>query len=229
MLIFDAHLDLGWNAIQWERDLTVPAYVTRSRENSMTDRGRANNTVSLPDMKRGHVAVCLSTTMGRSTGIVTSGVDYPSAAQAYAVARGHILHYRALEALGHVRILTDVAALDAHVAEWRAFDTLRPLGEGLGVRDFPPLGFIISMESADPILFPEQLQEWRDAGVRAIGPAHFGPGRYAGGTGTDVGLSEAMYSASTSGRSSRSTLMQTKCSFISAATAGSSKLSRSMT
>jgi membrane dipeptidase len=46
------------------------------------------------------------------------------------------------------------------------------------------------MESADPILFPEQLAEWHDAGVRAIGPAHFGPGRYAGGTGTDAGLTD---------------------------------------
>ncbi len=193
MIIFDAHLDLAWNAIQWERDLTVPAYVTRARENSMTQRGRATNTVSLPDMTRGRVAVCLSTTMGRSTGIVTPGVDYPSAAQTYAVARGHILHYRALEAFGHVRILTDVAALDAHVAEWQAWEVAHPsppapLPEGEGSRS--PLGFIISMESADPILFPEQLQEWRDAGVRAIGPAHFGPGRYAGGTGTDTGLTD---------------------------------------
>ncbi len=167
--------------------MTVPAYVTRARENSMTQLGRATNTVSLPDMKRGHVAVCLSTTMGRSTGIVTPDVDYPSPAQTFAVARGHILHYRALEALGHVRILTDVAALDAHVAEWQAWEAL----EARSVEaNSPPLGFIISMESADPILFPEQLQEWRDAGVRAIGPAHFGPGRYAGGTGTDTGLTD---------------------------------------
>ena len=39
----------------------------------------------------------------------------------------------------------------------------------------------------------------------------------------------SMYSASTSGRSSRSTLTQTKLSFISAAVRGSSKDSRSIT
>jgi membrane dipeptidase len=187
MLICDAHLDLGWNAIQWDRDLTVPAYVTRSRENSMTERGRATNTVSLPDMRHGRVFLALATTMGRATGIATRGVDYPSAAQAYAVARGHVLHYRALEALGHVRVLTDVAAFDAHVAEWRAWEAG---ADGAADRAHPPLGFVLSMESADPILFPEQLAEWRAAGIRAIGPAHFGPGRYAGGTGTDTGLTE---------------------------------------
>ncbi len=44
------------------------------------------------------------------------------------------------------------------------------------------------MESADPILVPEQLPAWKEAGVRIIGPAHYGPGRYAGGTSTELGL-----------------------------------------
>jgi membrane dipeptidase len=52
----------------------------------------------------------------------------------------------------------------------------------------PPPGLIISMESADPILKPEQLPAWKEAGVRLIGPAHYGPGRYAGGTSTELGL-----------------------------------------
>jgi membrane dipeptidase len=44
------------------------------------------------------------------------------------------------------------------------------------------------MESADAIWAPDQLPEWWDAGVRVIGPAHYGSGRYAGGTGTEMGL-----------------------------------------
>jgi membrane dipeptidase len=46
------------------------------------------------------------------------------------------------------------------------------------------------MEGADPILFPEQLGEWKAAGLRLLGPTHYGPGRYAGGTGTELGLTE---------------------------------------
>src|ERR1700733_11631514 len=31
-LIFDAHLDLAWNALDWNRDLLLPVEVIRSRE-----------------------------------------------------------------------------------------------------------------------------------------------------------------------------------------------------
>jgi membrane dipeptidase len=44
------------------------------------------------------------------------------------------------------------------------------------------------MEGADPVLFPEQVQEWYDVGLRIIGPAHYGVSPYAHGTGTEGGL-----------------------------------------
>jgi membrane dipeptidase len=184
MLIFDSHLDLGWNAIQGERDLRCSAYTIRAQESSMNGKGRGVNTVALPDMRRGRVAVCLATAMSRSTGIPTSGVDYRSAAQAHAVGMGHVSYYRALQAEGLVRILTTLEQFYTHVAEWQAWDA----AHAELTDDTPPLGFLISMESADPILSPAQLPEWKAAGVRAIGPAHFGVGRYSGGTGCEEGL-----------------------------------------
>jgi membrane dipeptidase len=183
MLIFDGHLDLGWNAIQWERDLRAPAFTIRAQESHMTGQGRGVNTVSLPDMHRGRVALCFATTMGRNTGVITPGVDFRSAAQAHAVAMSHIQYYRALEVEGLVRVITDIGPLDAHVAEWQAWEA-----RGGDPASPPPLGFILTMESADPILRPDQAPIWQAAGVTAIGPAHFGPGRYAGGTGTDLPL-----------------------------------------
>src|SRR5262245_35328821 len=51
-----------------------------------------------------------------------------------------------------------------------------------------PLGFILSMEGADPVLSPEQVEEWWQAGLRIIGPAHYGVSPYAHGTGTEGGL-----------------------------------------
>src|SRR5207244_5108826 len=51
-----------------------------------------------------------------------------------------------------------------------------------------PLGFFLSMEGADPILSPEQVDEWWQAGLRIIGPAHYGVSPYAHGTGTEGGL-----------------------------------------
>ena len=52
----------------------------------------------------------------------------------------------------------------------------------------PLIGLVTSMESADPVIEPKQLPIWKASGIRIIGPAHYGSGRYAGGTGTELGL-----------------------------------------
>lgn len=72
------------------------------------------------------------------------------------------------------------------MAEWEAWDAAH---DEL-TDETPPLGFVISMESADAILEPAQLEDWVQAGLRAIGPTHYGPGRYAGGTSVESGLTE---------------------------------------
>jgi membrane dipeptidase len=46
------------------------------------------------------------------------------------------------------------------------------------------------MEGADPIVDPGELEEWWRHGLRIIGLTHYGRGRYAGGTGTEAGLSD---------------------------------------
>lgn len=185
MLIIDAHLDLAWNALQWGRDQRRPVATLRRQEGGLTGPGRGQNTVALPELRQGRVAVCFATLLARSTGTQEPGIDYASPEQAYGAAHGQLAYYRALEQQGHARIITSRAELDAHLAAWQAWEAAGAEGEP------PPLGLIISFESADPILAPEQLAEWWRAGVRLIGPAHYGPGRYAGGTGTGLGLTPA--------------------------------------
>jgi membrane dipeptidase len=51
-----------------------------------------------------------------------------------------------------------------------------------------PFGYILSMECADPVLDPDQIGEWYDHGLRAIGITHYGPNRYGGGTRSEAGL-----------------------------------------
>src|SRR5207244_10808203 len=51
-----------------------------------------------------------------------------------------------------------------------------------------PLVFILSMEGADCILRRDQVEEWYDAGLRIVGPAHYGVSPYAHGTSTEGGL-----------------------------------------
>jgi membrane dipeptidase len=181
MLIVDAHLDLAWNALQWNRDLQQSVYTLRVHESHLSGAGRGQGTVALPEMRQGRVALCFATLLARSTGHPEPHVDYPSAAQACAVAQGQIAYYRALARQGHARLIADLTALNHHMAEWQRWETHLDTPP-------PPLGLVISMESADPILDPGQLADWQQSGVRVVGPAHYGPGRYAGGTGTELGL-----------------------------------------
>lgn len=181
MLIFDAHLDLAWNAIDWNRDLRLPVadIRRREREQGMDDKGRACNTVSFPELRRGQVGVFIATLLARllRPKLMPAIQRFESMEAAYAAAHGQLAYYRALVTQGWLRFITDWPTLEAHVQAWES----DPLPT-------EPLGFILSMEGADPVLAPEQVQEWWDAGLRIIGPAHYGVSPYAHGTGTEGGL-----------------------------------------
>lgn len=185
MLIIDAHLDLSWNALQWNRDLLLSVYTTRTLESVMPGKGRRLSTVALPEMRQGRIALSIVTMLARSTGRPVAHLDYATPMQSYGIAQGQLAYYRALEQLGDVRIISDLTGLDAHMAAWQAW-------EAHGASEStPPLGFVLSMEGADPIQTPEQLESWHAAGLRLLGITHYGPGRYAGGIGTELGLSSS--------------------------------------
>lgn len=183
MLIFDGHLDLAWNAIQWNRDIQQSVYTLRTQEAGLVGKGRGQNTVALPEMRRGSVLLCFATLLARSTPVQVPHVDFHSPAQACASAQGQLAWYRAMEGLGELVVITSLDQLEAHVQGWQRHLT----GE---IPENPPPGIILCMESADPILEPEDLRSWQAAGIRLIGPAHYGDGRYAGGTGVEEGLTD---------------------------------------
>ena len=179
MIIFDSHLDLAWNAIDWNRDLLQPVAEIRRREQGMTDKGRGCNTVSFPELRRGKVAIFIATLLARLVRphSIPAIQRYSSMEAAYAAAHGQLAYYRALEHRGVLRWIKDAEPLSAHVRAWEAKEN-----------GSEPLGFILSMEGADPVLSPEQVEEWFRAGLRIIGPAHYGVSPYAHGTGTEGGL-----------------------------------------
>jgi membrane dipeptidase len=181
MLIIDAHLDLAWNALQWNRDLQASVHTIRARESALTGAGRGQGTVALPEMRVGRIALCFATLLARSTGRALQNLDYSSPLQAYAVAQGQLAYYHSLEKAREVRLIENSSQLDGHMASWEGWEATPTLPQ-------PVPGLVISMESADPIQSPGDLAAWRDAGVRMIGPAHYGSGRYAGGTSTELGL-----------------------------------------
>jgi membrane dipeptidase len=186
MLIIDGHLDLAWNALQWNRNLLQSVHTIRVHEKGLSGKGRAQGTVALPELRHGRVALCFATVLARSTGQPVPHLDYGSPLQSYAVAQGQLAYYCALEQRGHATVVTHLAGLARHMTAWENWESAdRP-----DPADAPPVGLVLSMEGADPILEPEQVQEWWEAGLRILGPAHYGPGRYAGGTGTEIGLTD---------------------------------------
>jgi membrane dipeptidase len=179
MLIFDSHLDLAWNALEWNRDLHLPLAEIRRHEQGMTEKSRGCNTVCFPELRRARVAVFLATLLAR---LVRPQAQPPiqrftSMTAAYAAAQGQLAYYRVLEQQGILRSIRDRPSLDAHMRAW--------LGNEEGNERF---GYILSMEGADPVLAPEQIEAWWQAGLRVLGPAHYGVSPYAHGTSTPGGL-----------------------------------------
>jgi membrane dipeptidase len=192
MLIFDAHLDLSMNALEWNRDLTRSVAGIRAAETQRETHqpraaggdsraGRGAGTVALPDMRRGHVGMCVATMIARYTkpGSTLPGFSAPEIA--WAQTQGQLAWYRAMEEAGQMALITDRASLERMVDLW----TTQPPSQGEEQR---PIGYVLSLEGADSILSPAHLQRAHDAGLRALGPAHYGPGTYAHGTHSEGGL-----------------------------------------
>ncbi len=75
---------------------------------------------------------------------------------------------------GEARVLATSGDFAAHMREWADAEDHSAL----------PVGFIIGMEGADPILWPEQVHEWWERGLRVISLSHYGVSTYSHGTGT---------------------------------------------
>ena len=177
MFIFDAHLDLAWNALNWRRDLTKSIDEIRRSEKSMSDWRRGQNTVSLPELRKAEVVVCLATVLARCSELGDPLLDYPSREVASSMAVGQLEFYRIMESHGQMRMLRDWPALESHLAEWK-----RSGGSDT------PVGFILAMEGADPILNAGQVELWHERGLRLVEPVHYGVSHYAHGTGAPGGL-----------------------------------------
>ena len=174
MLIVDAHLDLSMNALEWNRDLTQPLATLNAREAGLTDKpDRGKAVVSLPELRRGHIGLVVATQIARYVAPGNLLPGWHSPAQAWAQTQGQLAWYRAMEAAGEMTQIHDLATLDQHVALWA--DATIP-------NERKPIGYILSLEGADSLVTVDYLAQAHRAGLRAVGPAHYGPGRYAQGT-----------------------------------------------
>ena len=171
---FDAHLDLAYLA-ETGRDLHAPTDDCRGRYQPAS--------ITLPELATANVTHCLGT-------IFTEAITDPTAPDAETGA----FAYPADDALaawkaGMRQLKLYQAWRDANVISLmpRRGEAARKAQPGQSPAADPkstaPLTLGILMECADPIETPDQLAEWADAGVIAIGMSWWHASRYAAGNG----------------------------------------------
>jgi membrane dipeptidase len=177
LLIVDGHLDLAMNAMEWNRDLRWETEEIRHSEQGMTDKpDRGKGTVSFRSMRNGNIFLCVATQIGRfvKPGNYLPGWNSPE--QAWAQTQGQLAWYRAMEEAGEMVSIRNGKDLENHINRWEQNSA------GL------PIGYVLSLEGADSLVSFRHLETAYKYGLRAIGPAHFGPGTYAYGTSYTGGL-----------------------------------------
>ncbi|WP_339703528.1 membrane dipeptidase [Algoriphagus aquimarinus] len=173
MFTIDAHLDLSMNALEWNRDLTLPVSEINAREKGLTDKpDRGNAVVSLPALREGNIGLVVATQIARYVAPGNSLPGWHSPEQAWAQTQGQLAWYQAMVEKGEMAQIRNLVELDTHLALWDN-------GEDNSSK---PVGFILSLEGGDSIVTVDYLEKAYESGLRALGPAHYGPGRYAYGT-----------------------------------------------
>ncbi|MCL6273116.1 dipeptidase [Muricauda sp. 2012CJ35-5] len=179
MFIFDAHLDLSMNALEWNRDLRLPVSEIRNMERGMKDKpDRGKNTVSLDAMRKGNIGLCVATQIARYSYRNNQLPGWNSQQQAWAQTQGQLAWYQTMVKEGQMAQITNVNELKTHLELWDSN------------ADNKPIGFVLSLEGADSIVDIDYLDIAYENGLRAIGPAHYGPGVYAFGTDAMGGIGD---------------------------------------
>lgn len=180
MFTIDAHLDLSMNAMEWNRDLRKSVFEIRQREEGLSDKpDRAKGTVAFPELREGNVGLVVATLIAR---FVAPGNPLPgwhSAEQAWAQTQGQLAWYKTMEDCGEMKMIKDIDAMEQHVAWWMN-----------DANNKKPIGYILSLEGADSLVSLKNLEIAYEYGLRVVGPAHYGPGRYANGTDATGHLNE---------------------------------------
>ena len=177
MLIIDGDYPMAFSAVDLNRDLTLPIEEVRAAPPTFAQNETwpdQDTMASLPEMRRARIAAALVKVSVRIHRPGTSLWGYRSGEIAYAAAHAHLSYYRALEKRGEVRILNTKSEFEEHMRLWLSANEHGKL----------PLGCVLGIEGADPILWPEQVHEWWENGIRVVSLSHYGTSTYCHGTGT---------------------------------------------
>jgi membrane dipeptidase len=177
LILVDGHLDLAFNWVCFGRDPRRSALEHREREGDLAkERWRGRCMTGRAEMRQGRVAVVFPTIflVPRKLGYApgdSSQVLYDDAKEAHRFGKVQLDRYRELhdDPGSGFRMVGNRADLKEVLAGWD--------GDASG-----DIGMVPLLEGADPLRDPEELAEWKEAGLRIVGLAWRGT-RYSGGTG----------------------------------------------
>ncbi|MBL8103720.1 MAG: dipeptidase [Anaerolineales bacterium] len=176
-LIVDAHADIAYNMLKYERDYTRSAAETRRLEaGTQTVMDNQDSLLGWDDYQRGQVAVIFSTLFTlphRFRKSETEKQVYKNFDEAHRLYREQLLTYHRMTDTipDKFRLIASRSDLNLILDNWAS-----PASQQTG----HPVGMVVLMEGAEGIRHPSELDEWHDLGVRLIGPAWVGT-RYCGG------------------------------------------------
>ncbi|MBN1965122.1 MAG: dipeptidase [Anaerolineae bacterium] len=186
MLILDAHQDIAFNALHYGWDYTRSVLESRRRAAAgEADARLAGITNGLPDALLGQVGVICATLFADPAFSPYLGErqgGYTTPEEAY---RQAIQQWDYYQRLNEEQIVLDLVRDEAELNT-----VLDTWADGTDLADHH-IGLVLLMEGADPIIEPQQLDEWVERGLRIVGPA-WSTTRYTHGTGdpgplTDLG------------------------------------------
>jgi membrane dipeptidase len=143
---------------------------------------RGNNTVSLPELRKGKIGLVVATQIARYVAPGNNLPGYNSPEIAWGITQAQLAWYRAMEDANEMVQIRNASEFNDHISLW--------LDESVH-DEHKPVGYILSLEGADSLASLSYLEKAYAYGLRACGPAHYGPGRYAPGTGMSGGLTAA--------------------------------------
>ena len=186
-IIIDAHQDLAWNMLTFERDYARSAEETRQLEHrAETPALNGDTLLGWADYQQGNVAVIFSTLFAAPIRKQLGEWD----SQAYRDANEAHQHYSAqLDAYHRL--------VDEHPDKFRLLQTRSDLAETISQWEnrnveHHPVGLVVLMEGAEGVRSVGELETWWQRGVRIIGPAWTGT-RFCGGTGEPGPLTQEGY------------------------------------
>lgn len=174
-IIIDAHQDLAWNALTFNRNYHLAVAQTRQAEqNSPLLKHSGTTLIGLPEYLAGQVALIFGTLFvppKHKTEGDWEPLFYTNAAQAHKQYAAQLDYYERLaDEHPTFMLVRTQRELDQVLTSWAQPD---PAARRVGV--------VLLMEGADGVREPAEVAWWQERGVRLIGPVWTAT-RYGGGT-----------------------------------------------